>query len=170
MERKDSGLKIEDDLRFEFLTEKEEEMENSTYCLGRALSLEPDQEEDILILLEGEWREDTVVSRHPDFDEPNIKVVGEVADGRDHMYVSFKNLSDHPVTIKQNTTVVQLHPSDCLPSLLHEDGNKIRSCQVNQARGGFQLGNREVDIAGIFLTDVYLSNISTLLFSSTGQL
>ena len=178
MEGKDSGLKIEDDLRFELLTEKEVEMENSTYCLGRALSLEPDQEEDILVPLEGEWREDTVVSRHPDFDEPNIKVVGEVADGGDHMYVSFKNLSDHPVTIKENTTVVQLHPrsqGDCLPSLLHnhEDGNmmmRIRSCQVNQVRGGFQLGNREVDIAGICMTDVYLSNISTLLFSSIGQL
>ena len=173
MEGKDSGLKIEDDLRFELLTEKEVEMENSTYCLGRALSLEPDQEEDILILLEGEWREDTVVSRHPDFDEPNIKVVGEVADGGDHMYVSFKNLSDHPVTIKENTIVVQLHPrsqGDCIPSLLHENGNKMRASQVNQFRGGFQLGNREVDIAGIFLTDVYLSNISTLLFSSIGQL
>ena len=174
MEGKDSGLKIEDDLRFELLTEKEVEMENSAYCLGTALSLEPDQEEDILILLEGEWREDTVVFRHPDFDEPNIKVVGEVADGGDHMYVSFKNLSDHPVTIKENTIVVQLHPRsqrDCLPSLPHEDENKMRESEVNQVKGGFQLGNREVDIAGICVTDVvYLSDIFTLLFSSTGQL
>ena len=69
------------------------------YCLRKDLSLDPDQEEDILVVLEGQWMEDTVVSRHPGFDESNIKVVGELADGGDHMYVSFKNLSKHPVTI-----------------------------------------------------------------------
>ena len=125
------------------ITEKEVgEMENSTYCLGTALSLEPGQEEDILVLLEGEWREDTVVSRHPDFDEPNIKVVGEVAEGGDHMYVSFKNLSDHPVTIKENTTVVQLFPrnqGDCIPSLCTEELNRTTS-EADHTVGGIQSG------------------------------
>ena len=109
-------------------------MENSTYCPGKDLCLAPDQEQDILISLEGEWTEDTVVSRHPGFDEPNIKVVGEVADGGDHMYVSFKNLGDHPVTIKENTTVVQLFPRNhggCLPSFSTED---VNTKTANQAR------------------------------------
>ena len=74
------------------------------------------------------------------------------------MYVSFRNISDHPVTIKENTPVVQLHPrsqGDCLPSLPHEDGNKMTARQVNQVRGGIQLENRGVDMAGIFVTDMY---------------
>ena len=129
-------------------------MENTTFCLGTDLSLGPHQEQNIMVSLEGEWLEDTLVSRHPGFDEPNIKLVGEIADGGDHMYVSFKNLSDHPVTIKENTTVVHLHPRsqrDCLPSLPHEDGNKMTARQVNQVRGGNQLGNHEFDMADIFV-------------------
>ena len=147
-------------------------MENTTVCLGADLSLGPHQEQDILVSLEGEWLEDTLVSRHPGFDEPNIKLVGEIADGGDHMYVSFKNLSDHPVTIKENTTVVQLHPRsqrDCLLSF-PEDGIKMTARQVNQVRGSNPLGNHEVDMAGIFVRDIYSSNIDTLLFSFIGQL
>ena len=147
-------------------------MENTTVCLGADLSLGPHQEQDILVSLEGEWLEDTLVSRHPGFDEPNIKLVGEIADGGDHMYVSFKNLSDHPVTIKEDTTVVQLHPRsqrDCLLSF-PEDGIKMTARQVNQVRGGSPLGNHEVDMAGIFVRDIYSSNIDTLLFSFIGQL
>ena len=145
-------------------------MENSTLRTVQELSLGPDQEHDVLVLLEGEWTEDTVVSQHPDFAELNIKVVGEIADGGDHMYVNFKNLSDHPVTIMENTKVVQLHPrsqGDCPPPL--PDGNNLRQRQVNQVREDIQLGAHEVDIAGILLTDMYFSNISTLLFSSIGQ-
>ena len=47
-------------------------MENNTICLGTDFSLGPHQEEDIRVLLEGEWREDTVVSLHPGFDQPNV--------------------------------------------------------------------------------------------------
>ena len=85
-------------------------MENNIICLGIDLSLGPHQEEDIRVFLEGEWSEDTVVSLHPSFDQPNIKVVGEVGEGGDHMFVSFKNLSDQHVMIKENTKVVQLQP------------------------------------------------------------
>ena len=139
-------------------------MENDTICLvGTDFSLGPHQEQDILVSLEGEWKEDTVVSRHPGFDEPNIKVVGEVADGGDYMYVSFKNLSDHPVTIKENATVVQLHrrnQGDCLPSLPNEDGNKTTAVQLNQVRmtaeadetaGGILIGTHGDNTAGSFV-------------------
>ena len=126
-------------------------MENSTYCLGTALSLEPGQEEDILFLLEGEWREDTVVSRHPDFDEPNIKVVGEVADEGDHMYVSFKNLSGQPVTIKEHTKVVQLHPKNRGFSSAYEGGKNVTT-EADDTSGDGQLGIHGVCVTGILVT------------------
>ena len=128
-------------------------MENSTVCLGTDFSLGPHQEQDIMVSLDGGWtEEDTVVSCHPGFDEPNIKVIGEVAEGGDHMYVSFKNLSDHPVTIKDNTTVVQLHRrsrGDFPLSSPHEDENEMEARQVSQGSRAVQLENRRVDIAGI---------------------
>ena len=60
-------------------------MENSTLRTVQELSLGPHQEHDVLVLLEGEWTEDTVVSQHPDFAELNIEVVGGIADEGDHM-------------------------------------------------------------------------------------
>ena len=135
-------------------------MVNNTYCLGTDLSLEPHHEQEILVFLVGEWNEDTVVSRHPGFDQPNIKVIGEIADGGDHMYVSFKNLSDHPVTIKEDAPVVHLHPRDqreCLPSLPNEGGNMTAASHLNQVRmraeaddtaGGVPFGTHGFDTPG----------------------
>ena len=134
-------------------------MVNNTYCLGTDLSLEPHREQEILVFLVVEWKEDTVVSRHPDFEQANIKVVGEVAEGGDHMHVSVKNLSDHPVTIEEDALVVQLHPRDqreCLPSMPDEDGNMTTASHPNQVRMRAEAddtagGTHGVDTPGSFL-------------------
>ena len=128
-------------------------MENNTICLGTDFSLGPHQEEDIRVLLEGEWREDTVVSLHPGFDQPNVQVVGEVGEGGDHMYVSFKNLSDQPVTIKEHTKVVQLKPRNGELSSAHKGGKKVTT-EADDTSGDVQLGIHEVSVAGI-LVNIY---------------
>ena len=52
------------------------EMEDNTYCLGTDLLLGPGQQKDIMVVLDKKWGEDTLVSQHPDFDEPEVEVVG----------------------------------------------------------------------------------------------
>ena len=126
-------------------------MENQTICLRTDFSLGPHQEEDVLVFLEGEWREDTLVSQHPSFDQPNIKVVGEVGEGGDHMYVSFKNLSAQPVTIKENTKIVQLHPRNQRISSAHQDGKRMTR-EADDTAGGTPLGIHGVSVTGILVT------------------
>ena len=90
-------------------------MENNMYSLGMDFTLEPHQEDSVSVDLEGEWGEDTVISRHPGFEEPNLVYVsGEVGPGGDHLNLCFKNVSDQLVTIKGSTIVVQLHPRDAV--------------------------------------------------------
>ena len=119
-------------------------MENNIICLGTDFSLGPHQEEEIRVFLEGEWSEETVVSLHPSFDQPNIKVVGEVGEGGDHMYVSFKNLSDQPVTIKKNTKVLQLS------SRTYEGAKKVTT-EADDTTGGVHLGIHGVSKTGILV-------------------
>ena len=99
---------------------------NNMYSLGMDFTLDGGMEEAVSVDLEGEWREDTVISRHPAFEEPNLVFLsGEVGDGGDHMNMCFKNISDQPVTIKGSTIVVQLHsrdPVDC-PQPQHPEEN-----------------------------------------------
>ena len=93
--------------------EEEEEMENNMYSLGMDFTVDPHQEEAVSVDLEGEWGEDTMISRHPGFEEPNLEYIsGEVGPGGDHLNLTFKNISDQPVTIEGNTIVIQLHPRD----------------------------------------------------------
>ena len=88
-------------------------METNTYSMGMDFTLDPHQEESVSVDLEGEWGEDTVISRHPGFKEPRVRYVhGEVGPGGDHLNLTFKNISDEPVTIKGTKTVIQLHPRD----------------------------------------------------------
>ena len=125
-------------------------MENNTICLRTDFSLGPHQEEDVRVLLEGEWKEDTVVSLHPGFDQPNIKVVGEVGEGGDHMYVSFKNLSAQHVKIKENTKVVQLHPRNQEFSSAFENGKKATG-EADDTAGGVHLGIHGASVTGILV-------------------
>ena len=88
-------------------------MENNLYSLGMDFTVEPHQEEAVSVDLEGEWGEDTRISRHPGFQEPKLEYVsGEVGPGGDHLNLTFKNISDEPVTIEGSTIVIQLHPRD----------------------------------------------------------
>ena len=145
-------------------------MENFTVCLGSDFSLGPYQEEDIRLLLEGDWREDTVVSIHPDFNQPNIKVVGEVGEGGDHMFVSFRNLSDQPVKIKQHTKVVQLQRRNRGFSSVYEGGTKVTTGADDTARD-VHLGMHGVSLTGILVTckDGCGCNLSISFFRSLGQ-
>ena len=122
-------------------------MENNTICLGIDISLGAHQEEDVRLFLEGEWSEDTVVSRHPGFDDPNIKVVGEIGEGGDHMFVSFKNLSNQPVTIKEKTKVVKLHARNqggCPHPLTNEDGSEMTAIEDDPGIDGSYALLREI--------------------------
>ena len=91
------------------------------------------------------------MSQHPSFDQPNIKVVGEVGEGGDHMYVSFKNLSAQPVTIKENTKIVQLHPRNQEFSSAHQDGKRMTR-EADDTAGGVHLGLHGVPVTGILVT------------------
>ena len=124
------------------------------FYLEAALHIGPHEEKDVLFCFDKKCSEDSMVSRHPSFKEPEIKVVGEVGDGGDHMYVSFKNLTDRPVTIEKNTAVVQLHrgnQEDCPSSSTNERLNLVSSNQedlVEDSAGDPPM--RGVDNAGGF--------------------
>ena len=124
------------------------------FYLEAALHLGPHEEKDVLFCFEKKCSEDSMVSRHPCFTDLEIKVVGEVGDGGDHMYVSFKNLTDRPVTIEKNTAVVQLHrgnQEDCPSSSTNERLNLVSSNQGDPVEGsGGDLPVRGVDNAGGF--------------------
>ena len=54
------------------------------------------------------------------------------------MYVSFKNQSDQPVTIKEKTKVVQLHARNqggCPHPLPNEDGSKMTAIEDDPGIG-----------------------------------
>ena len=111
---------------------------NSLYSLGMDFTLEGGMEEAVSVDLDGEWGEDTVISRHPGFEEPNLVFLsGEVGDGGDHMNMCFKNISDQPVTIKGSTIVVQLRsrdPLDC-PTQHLEDNLPLTVQMFRQETG-----------------------------------
>ena len=124
------------------------------FYLETALHLCPHEEKDVLFYFDKKWSEDSMVSRHPCFTDLEIRVVGEVGDGGDHMYVSFKNLTDRPVTIEKNTAVVQLHrgnQEDCPSSSTNERLNLVSSNQGDPVEGSAgDLPMRVVDNAGGF--------------------
>ena len=67
-------------------------------------------------------------------------------------------VTDHPVTIKENATVVQLHQrnqGDCLPSLPNEDGNattQVRmTAEADETAGGIPRGTHRDNTAGSFV-------------------
>ena len=124
------------------------------FYLEAALHIGPHEEKDVLFCFEKKCSEDLMVSRHPCFTDLEIKVVGEVGDGGDHMYVSFKNLADRPVTIEKNTAVVQLHrgnQEDCPSSSTNERLNLASSNQGDPVEGsGGDLPVRGADNAGGF--------------------
>ena len=122
------------------------------FYLEAALHLGPHEEKDVLFCFDKKCSEDSMVSRHPCFTDPEIKVVSEVGDGGDHMYVSFKNLTDRPVKIEKNTAVVQLHrgnQEDCPNSSTDGRLNLVSSNQGDPVEGsGGDLPTHVMDYAG----------------------
>ena len=97
-------------------------MEDNTYCLDSDLLLGPGQQKDIMVVLDKKWGEDTLVSRHQDFDEPEVEVFGEVGEGGAtslgtlvaHSHVSFLLLHFSTSTTKKlisSTAAASLDPS-----------------------------------------------------------
>ena len=91
-----------------------------TCSLGTEFDLEPGAQEDVCVDLEGEWREDSVVSKHPDLDVPNLEFVsGSVGEGGDHVNITFKNTGDQKISIDQNKPAIVIKepkaPSDSAP-------------------------------------------------------
>ena len=152
-------------------------MEDNTYCLGTDLLLGPGQQKDIMVVLDKKWGEDTLVSQHQDFDEPEVEVVGEVGEGGEHMYVGLKNLSDSPVTLKKNTVVAQLRPRGHVEnlSLLHGKAGEA-SGQANLGRNtegeGDAVGEKSSGTPGACATgdSKHLRYISSCIFRCYGQL
>ena len=152
-------------------------MEFNTYCLDSDLLLGPGQQNEIMVVLDKKWGEDTLVSQHPDFDEHDVAVVGEVGEGGEHMYVGFKNLSASPVTLKKNTVVAQLRTRGHVENLsqLHGKAGEA-SGQVNLGRKtegeGDSVGEKPSGTPGACATGDFkhLRYISTRIFRRPGQL
>ena len=152
-------------------------MEENTFCLGTDLLIGPGQQNEIMVVLDKKWGEGTLVSRHQDFDEPEVEVVGEVGEGGEHMYVSFKNLSASSVTLKENTVVVQLVPRSHAESLspLHGKAGEA-SCHVNQGKKtegeGDSAGEKRLGNLGLHATGdtKHFRYISSCIFRRPGQL
>jgi len=75
--------------------------------LATEFTLSPGKEDVVCVDLEGEWSEDSKVSRHPNFDNKSLEFVkGEVGEGGDHMNVTFKNIGEESVTIAGDEVVI----------------------------------------------------------------
>ena len=70
-------------------------------------TLDAGQEDVVCVDLDGEWSEQSKIFSHPSYKNPDIQFVsGEVGEGGDHMNLTFKNVSQHSVTITGDTIVV----------------------------------------------------------------
>jgi len=78
-------------------------------ALGTEFDLEPGATEDVCVDLDGEWREDAAVTRHPALDIPGLELVsGSVGEGGDHVNITFKNSSDVKVTIDKDRLAITI--------------------------------------------------------------
>ena len=78
-------------------------------ALGTEFDLEPGATEDVCVDLDGEWREDSAVTRHPDLDIPGLELVsGSVGEGGDHVNITFKNSSDGKITIDKDRVAITI--------------------------------------------------------------
>ena len=78
-------------------------------ALGTEFDLEPGATEDVCVDLDGEWREDSAVTRHPDLDIPGLELVsGSVGEGGDHVNITFKNSSDGKITIDKERVAITI--------------------------------------------------------------
>ena len=77
------------------------------HTLESDFTLDAGQEDVVCVDLEGEWSEQSRIFLHPGYKNTDIQFVsGEVGEGGDHMNITFKNISDHSVTIAGDVTVV----------------------------------------------------------------
>eukprot|EP00092_Neocalanus_flemingeri_P002193 GFUD01002333.1.p1 GENE.GFUD01002333.1~~GFUD01002333.1.p1 ORF type:complete len:1322 (-),score=442.13 GFUD01002333.1:282-4247(-) len=85
--------------------------------LGTEFTLEAGTTDVVCVDLEGEWREDSRVGRHPDYDNKSLEFIkGEVGEGGDHLNVTFKNVGKETVTIG---------PEEVVIVVTEENGEKI---------------------------------------------
>ena len=78
-------------------------------ALGTEFDLEPGATEDVCVDLDGEWREESAVTRHPDLDIPGLELVtGAVGEGGDHVNITFKNSSDGKITIDKDRVAITI--------------------------------------------------------------
>ena len=77
--------------------------------LGTEFDLEPGAKEDVCVDLDGEWREDSAVTRHQDLDIPGLELVsGSVGEGGDHVNITFKNCSEGKITIDKDRVAITI--------------------------------------------------------------
>ena len=106
------------------------EAPRSVSCaLGTVFELEPGKQEEMCVDLEGEWREDSIVIKHPDLNIDNLELVlGCVGEGGDHVNISFKNTGAEKITIDEDQIVIEvrekLPASNEEESMDVDDGNK----------------------------------------------
>ena len=75
--------------------------------LGTDFVVEPGMQEDVCVDLEGEWREDSLVTRHPDCHIPNLEFVsGAVGEGGDHVNITYRNTGQEPITVDKERVVL----------------------------------------------------------------
>ena len=78
-------------------------------ALGTEFDLEPGATEDVCVDLEGEWREDSAVTRHPDLDTPGLEFLsGSVGEGGDHANITFKNSTEEKITIGKDRLAITI--------------------------------------------------------------
>jgi len=96
-----------------------------TCSLGTEFELEPGASEDVCVDLDGEWREDSEVKKHPDLVIPNLEfVTGSVGEGGDHVNITFKNLGDEKIVIAEDRNAIVIIESK---SEAVKDGNENQS-------------------------------------------
>lgn len=75
--------------------------------LGTEFELEPGAQEDVCVDLEGEWKEDCLVTKHPDLNIDNLEFVsGSVGEGGDHVNITFKNNGLEKIAIDKDRVAI----------------------------------------------------------------
>ena len=112
-----------------------------TCSLGTEFDLEPGKEEDVCVDLEGEWREDSLVTKHPDLNIPNLEfVTGSVGEGGDHVNITFKNCGDEKISIDQDRPAIVIKETGA-KSTETSDVEKMDTSEVVEKQSDSKEGN-----------------------------
>ena len=114
-----------------------------TCSLGTEFDLEPGAEEDVCVDLEGEWREDSLVTKHPDLDIPNLEfVTGSVGEGGDHVNITFKNCGDEKISIDQDRPAIIIRETGA-KSTETSDEEKMDTSESVEKQTDSEEGNKD---------------------------